>query len=76
MMKRQQEGCIAVDMECAGLQAICDFRGFEYFTFFYTGDQLDAPTWDARILDSGEKEADHVIAAFLVALEIAKKIPA
>lgn len=76
MKKRWQEGCIAVDMECAGLQAICDFRGFEYFTFFYTGDQLDAPTWDARILDSGEKEANHVLAAFLVALEIAKRVRA
>lgn len=76
MEKRRKEGCIAVDMECAGLQAICDFRGFEYYTFFYTGDQLDASTWDARILDSGEKEADHVIAAFLVALEIAKRLPA
>jgi purine-nucleoside phosphorylase len=73
MDMRRKEGCIAVDMECAGLQAVCDFRGHEYYTFFYTGDLLDAPAWDKRILDSGEKEADHQLAAFLVALEIAKK---
>ncbi|NLM86541.1 MAG: nucleoside phosphorylase [Clostridiales bacterium] len=74
MEKRRAEGCIAVDMECAGLQAVCDFRGFEYYTFFYTGDLLDAPEWDMRILDSGDKEADHQLAALRVALEIAKRI--
>lgn len=73
MEKRRAEGCIAVDMECAGLQAVCDFRGYEYYTFFYTGDLLDAPVWEKRILDSGEKEADHQLAAFKVALEIAKR---
>ena len=74
MDKRREEGCVAVDMECAGLQAVCDFRGYEYYTFFYTGDLLDAPAWEKRILDSGEKEADHQLAAFLVALEIAKRV--
>ena len=74
MDKRREEGCVAVDMECAGLQAVCDFRGYAYYTFFYTGDLLDAPAWEKRILDSGEKEADHQLAAFLVALEIAKRV--
>ncbi|NLW20005.1 MAG: nucleoside phosphorylase [Clostridiales bacterium] len=73
MDRRVSEGCIAVDMECAGLQALCDFRGYEYYTFFYTGDLLDAPAWEARILDSGSKEADHQLAAFLVALQVARR---
>ncbi|HOQ64017.1 MAG TPA: phosphorylase, partial [Clostridia bacterium] len=72
MEKRRAEGCIAVDMECAGLQAVCDFRGYEYYTFFYTGDLLDAPAWEMRILDSGDREADHQLAALRVALEIAR----
>lgn len=73
MEKRVREGCVAVDMECAGLQALCDYRGYSYYTFFYTGDLLDAPAWESRILDSGEKEADHQLAAFMVALELAKR---
>lgn len=70
--KRRAEGCIAVDMECAGLQALCDFRGLEYYTFFYSGDLLDAPQWEQRILGN-EAEKDHQLSNFLVALEIARK---
>ncbi len=71
--KRRAEGCIAVDMECSGLQALCDFRGFEYYTFFYTGDLLDAPAWEQRIL-SNDGERDHQLANMLVGLEIALRV--
>lgn len=74
MEKRRAEGCIAVDMECSGLQALCDFRGYEYYTFFYTGDLLDAPEWESRILESDELEKDHQLAGFLVALKIARRV--
>lgn len=76
MDRRRSEGCIAVDMECAGLQALCDYRGYEYYTFFYTGDLLDAPAWEIRILDSEQSEADHQLAAFSVALALAKTLDA
>ena len=66
-------GCIAVDMECSGLQAVCDYRGYEYYTFFYTGDLLDAPEWEQRIL-ANEAEKDHQLSNFLVALEIAAQV--
>lgn len=71
--KRRDEGCIAVDMECSGMQALCDFKGLEYYTFFYTGDLLDAPQWEQRIL-SNELEKDHQLSNFLVALEIAGRV--
>lgn len=73
MDKRRQDGCIAVDMECAGLQAMCDHRGYQYYTFFYTGDLLDAPAWEKRIL-ADASEIDHQLANFQVALEIARRI--
>ncbi|NLE69632.1 MAG: nucleoside phosphorylase [Clostridiales bacterium] len=73
MEKRRAEGCIAVDMECSGLQALCDFRGFSYYTFFYTGDLLDAPEWEQRIL-ADASETDHQLRNFLVALEIARRL--
>ena len=73
MERRRNEGCIAVDMECAGLQAVCDFRGYEYYTFFYSGDLLDAPEWEQRILCS-DAETEHQLRNFMVALEIAKRV--
>ncbi|NLD34492.1 MAG: nucleoside phosphorylase [Clostridiales bacterium] len=71
--RRRAEGCIAVDMECSALQAVCDYRGYEYYTFFYTGDLLDAPEWEQRIL-ANEAEKDHQLSNFLVALEIAAQV--
>lgn len=73
MEKRKAEGCIAVDMECSGLQALSDFKGYDYYTFFYSGDLLDAPQWEQRIL-CNDAEADHQLRNFLVALEIAKRV--
>ena len=72
--RRRAEGCIAVDMECSGLQAPCDFRGWEYYTFFYTGDQLDAPEWEARMLGSREAERDHQLRNFVLALELLSRL--
>ena len=38
--KRRAEGCIAVEMELAGVQAICDFYGMELYDFLEPGDVL------------------------------------
>lgn len=71
--RRQAEGCIAVDMECSGLQALCDFRGIDYYTFFYTGDLLDAPEWEARILGD-QREQAHQLDCFEIALELLSRV--
>lgn len=48
----RSRGCIAVDMECAALQAACDFRGKEFYTFFITADSLAGEEWQPNyILD-------------------------
>ena len=39
--KRKKEGCIAVEMELAGLQAVCSYYGVEMYSFVVTGDILD-----------------------------------
>ena len=45
-------GCVAVDMECAALQAACDFRGKRFYTFFITADSLAGEEWQPNyILD-------------------------
>ena len=32
---RKAEGCIAVEMELAGVQAVCDFYGFDLYNFLF-----------------------------------------
>lgn len=47
--RRKEQGAVCVEMECAGMQALCDFRGTEFFRFFYAGDSLDYSSWDLRV---------------------------
>lgn len=70
--KRVAEGCVAVDMECSALQAVCDFRGMELYQFFYGADSLFGTNWSARIL--GNYEVDKRMKFFSLALELAKII--
>lgn len=71
--KRKADGCISVEMECAGVQAMCDFRGLELFTFFTSGDLLDAPEWDERgknYTSGGQHDVGH----FNIALALAEYV--
>lgn len=70
VMQRQAEGCIAVEMELAGVQAVCDFHGFELYNFLVTGDVLDAPEYDRGTLPS----ANHDLDKLQIALELAKRL--
>ena len=38
MEERRAEGCLAVDMELAGVQAVCAFHGWELYSFLQCGD--------------------------------------
>lgn len=69
--KRKADGCISVEMECAGLQAMCDFRGLELYTFFISDDLLDAPEWDKRRKEGEIKGSQHDAGHFDIALELA-----
>lgn len=69
--KRKEEGCISVEMECAALQAMCDFRGLNFYTFFTSGDLLDAPEWDERRKAGELKGTQHDAGHFDIALELA-----
>ena len=72
--KRKSDGCISVDMECAALQAMCDFRGLNFYTFFTSGDLLDAPEWDQRHKEGERKGTQHDAGHFDIALELARYI--
>jgi len=70
MLARKAEGCLTVEMECAGVQAVCDYRELEYYDFLISGDLLDSPVWDCRIL-GGPQERVHQLKNFYLALELA-----
>ena len=71
--KRIAEGCIAVEMESAGIQAVCDYRNLEFYNFLFSGDLLDAPEWDRRILGA-EGERPSQSKGLSMALEMALAI--
>lgn len=72
MERRKSEGCIAVEMELAACQAVCDFRGYELYDFLYTADNLDHSQWDEGILSG--ITMDERLSHFFIALEIAKSV--
>ena len=65
--KRKGEGCIAVEMELAGVQAICDFYGLELYDFLEAGDVLG----DSGYEFEGLHDANHNVGKALIALEAA-----
>ncbi|MBR7136714.1 MAG: nucleoside phosphorylase, partial [Clostridia bacterium] len=69
---RRQEGCGVVEMECAALMAVGQFRKKEVYQFFYAADCLDAQTWDKRML--GQMPADLRERILVVAVETAAKL--
>lgn len=73
MKRRKEQGAIIVEMECAGMQALCDFRNTEFFQFIYAGDNLDHDTWDPRSL-SGEIRLDDKSKIMFLAFELGLKM--
>ena len=71
--RRKEMGAICVEMECAAMQAMCDFRGVEFFQFLYAGDNLDHSTWDPRSM-SGTSRLEDKEKIALLAFELACKI--
>ncbi len=72
--KHKADGCISVEMECAALQAMCDFRGLKLYVFFTSGDLLDAPKWDLRFNEDKKKGTQHDVGHFNIALELARYV--
>lgn len=69
--RRKSEGCIAVEMEVAGVQAVCDFYGFELYDFLSAGDVLEEGDYKVE----GLSDANHNLDKFQIALKIAERIP-
>lgn len=71
--RRRAQGAITVEMECAGMQALCDFRKTGFFQFLYAADNLGGESWDPRSL-SGSVRLDDKLKIALLAFELGLKI--
>ncbi len=68
--QRQKDGCLAVEMELAGVQAVCDFHKLWLYDFLMTGDVLDQPEYSHE----GLHDANHSLDKFYLALELAMRV--
>jgi len=68
--KRKAEGCIAVEMELAGVQAVCDFYNLELYNFLEAGDVLEESGYEVK----GLHNANHNLGKLYIALETALRI--
>ena len=68
--KRKSEGCIAVEMELAGVQAACDFYGIELYNFLEAGDVLNESSYEVE----GLSTANHNLGKLYLALKFLKEI--
>ncbi|MBO2516838.1 MAG: phosphorylase [Clostridiales bacterium] len=68
--RRKAEGCIGVEMEVAGVQAVCDFYGFELYDFLASGDVLAEGDYDT----GGLSDANHNPDKLQIALKITERI--
>ena len=68
--RRKDEGCIAVEMELAGVQAVCDFYGWEVYDFLAAGDVLTEGDYEI----DGLSGANHDLDKLWIALQVAERI--
>ncbi len=73
VLKRKEQGCVCVDMECSAMFAVAKFRNKELFQFFYAADNLDSAKWDKRSLGNEDKLSDKE-KVLLLALELSTKV--
>ncbi len=58
VLKRKEEGCVCVEMECSAISSLAKFRKKDIFQFFYAADNLDSAKWDKRSLGNNDKLSD------------------
>jgi uridine phosphorylase len=46
--RRKSEGCLTVEMECAALAAVSQFRQVKFAQYLYGGDDVSGQEWDPR----------------------------
>ncbi|MBR3200856.1 MAG: nucleoside phosphorylase [Mogibacterium sp.] len=63
---RKSEGCLAVDMELAGVQAVCEHYGWRLYDFLETGDVVEVGGYDISTLSEANHDVHKLEAAFAI----------
>lgn len=69
---RKKEGCGVVEMECASIMSVGQFRKKEVYQFLYAADCFDDSNWDKRML--GNMPSDLREKILVVAIEVACRL--
>ena len=72
--KHKKEGCLAVEMEVSGVEAVARYYDIENYHILFSADSLDALEKWERLDFGGDNELNLQIEAFEVALRIAKEL--
>ena len=70
---RKDDGCIAVDMEISGVQAVANYCNIDYYTMIFPADSLEGSEWQRAHL-GGDPEHQLQIYSFEVVLKFAKTL--
>ena len=70
--KRKEEGCLSVEMESSGLQALANYLGLDLYLFLFGGDKF-FDTWVPGDL-GGEKEKVQQLSTASIALNLALRL--
>ena len=66
LKERKEQGCIAVEMECSAILAVCRIRGVPAIQFLYGADSLSTDKWEPRdLMEYGIRECDRYMALAL-----------
>ena len=63
---RRNEGCLAVEMELAGVQAVCGHYGWHLYDFLETGDVVEIDGYDKSALSEANHDTRKLEAAFAI----------
>jgi len=72
MELRKNAGCITVEMECASVMALAQYRNADIYQFLFTADNLDCAQWESRLL--GNMPDDFRERYARIAFEIAVRL--
>jgi uridine phosphorylase len=68
--RRQEEGCVTVEMETAALAAVARFRQVSFGQYLYAGDDVSGEAWDHRGWNTHSSRRD----LFWLAVEAATRL--
>lgn len=70
---RKDDGCIAVDMEISGLQAVANYANIDYYTMIFPADSLDGVKWEQQDL-GGDPDLALQVKSFEIVIQLAKTL--